>query len=115
VRLHGQAVRLLPLFFLNYERKENPMQHLNSALFPAEDRSVPQTSDATGGQPHGFGATGKAIACTVAWQEEMPGVQAVLFPYCPPTTPVQFYILAVARPGGVEYTPGALVGAREQG
>jgi hypothetical protein len=39
----------------------------------------------------------------------MPGAQAVLYPYCPPTTPVRFSILAVPRLGGVEYTPGVLI------
>ncbi|MGH9821825.1 MAG: hypothetical protein ACREDR_00985 [Blastocatellia bacterium] len=50
----------------------------------------------------------------MAWQEGMPGVQATLFTYCPPTTPVQFSILAVPCPGGVEYTPGVLVEGRSQ-
>lgn len=36
-------------------------------------------------------------------------MQATLLPYRPQNTPVQFFILAVPRPGGIEYTPGALV------
>jgi hypothetical protein len=61
------------------------------------------------------GQLGEELACRVAGPLSEEPAGGRLIPYCPNTTPVQFYILALARPDGVDYIPGVLIEAEAGG